>query len=91
MAVLHTYVDDLLAVLRAAATLNPIPDAAAQLRDALADLLVHSDPALAERVRALDDWHAEVLADFVADANALAATLASAPERGDGGEETKVG
>ena len=52
MAVLHTYVDDLLAVLRAAATLNPIPDAAARLRDALADLLVHSDPVLAERVRA---------------------------------------
>lgn len=90
MAVLHTHVDDLLAVLRTAATLDPIPDAAARLRDALADQLAHTNPELAERVRWLDDWHAEVLADFVADAAALARTLASAPRRGDGGEETKV-
>jgi hypothetical protein len=89
MAVLDTYLDDLLAVLRTAAGLHPIPNAAARLRDELAGRLTRSDPDLAERVRRLDDWHAEVLADFVADAQALAATLASVPGGGDAAD-TKV-
>jgi hypothetical protein len=91
MPALHTYLDDLLAVLRTAAGLDPIPNAAGRLRDELADRLDRSDPDLADRVRRLDDWHAEVLADFVADAQAVAATLALPPRRGDGSEETKVG
>jgi hypothetical protein len=91
MPALHTHLDDLLAVLRTAAGLHPIPNTAGRLRDELAEGLDRSDPDLAERVRRLDDWHAEVLADFVADAQAVAATLTLPPRRGDGGEETKVG
>jgi hypothetical protein len=91
MAALHTYLDDLLAVLRTAAGLHPLPNAAARLRDELAARLAGSDPELAERVRRLDDWHAEVLADFVADAQALAATLMSVPPPGGSDADTKVG
>jgi hypothetical protein len=91
MAVLHTYLDDLLAVLRAVASLDPVPNAGARLRDDLVDRLALSDPELADRVRRLDDWHAEVLADFVADAQALAATLASAPPPSGSDTDTKVG
>jgi hypothetical protein len=89
MAKLRTHLDDLLVVLRAAAGLHPLPDTAPQLRDLLAGRLSSSDADLADRVRGLDDWHAEVLSDLVADAHALAATLAAPP--GDGAGETKVG
>ena len=88
MGTLRTDLDDLLAVLRAAAGLRPPPDAP-ELRDVLASRLAATDPDLAERVRRLDDWHAEVLADLVADAHALAETLA-APPPGDGSGDTKV-
>ena len=60
----------------------------ADLRSQLAVRLAATDPDLADRVRRLDDWHAEVLADLVADAHALSATLAAPP--GDGSGDTKV-
>jgi hypothetical protein len=75
MSVIATHLDDLLTVLRAGADLRPHADTAASLRVQLASRLMDLWPNLAAAVRRLDDWHAEVLADFIAEANVVAAAL----------------
>ena len=75
MSDLATYLDDLLAVLKASAAVGPSALVAARLPAALAVRLSPTDPDLAARVLALDDWHAETLADFVAEAQVLARAL----------------
>jgi hypothetical protein len=90
MAMLDTHLDELLAVLRVSAGLRLDAYAPAGLRDRLAARLAADDPNLARRVRQLDDWQAESLADFVADAHALAGALESPGGAGDGSAETRV-
>lgn len=75
MNALSTHLDELLAVLGASARLRPSAGTPVRLRDQLVARLAHSDPDLAERLRGLDDWHAETLADFVAEAHLLAKAL----------------
>jgi hypothetical protein len=84
MSYLTTHLDDLLAVLRASGGLHRLPRNPIHLRAKLADALEPLDPALAGRIRGLDEWHAETLAEFVADAHALAKVLdAPAVSRSD--------
>ena len=75
MSALATHFDELLAVLRVSARLRPSAGPPAALRDVLADQLEGSAPDLAARVRALDPWHTDALADFVAEAHLLAKAL----------------
>ena len=75
MNALSTHLDELLAVLGASARLRPSAGAPARLRDELAARLGKSDPDLAERLRGLDEWHTDTLADFVAEAHLLAKAL----------------
>ncbi len=92
MNVLTTHLDDLLTVLRAGADLRPHADTAANLRAQLAARLAAVRPDLAAAVGRLDDWHAEVLADFLAEAHIVAAALGfyhGGPAAGDA--ETRVG
>ena len=89
MIALANHLDDLSAVLRASARLGPTAGTPAQLRADLADALEPTDPGVATRVRGLDDWHAEALADFLAEAHVLARAL----DRSAGGpaaDDTKV-
>jgi hypothetical protein len=84
--------DDLLTVLQAAADLRPADETAATMRLQLATRLDPVHPGLAARVRALDDWHAEVFADFIADAHVVAEALEHAPPRdGLAADDTRVG
>jgi hypothetical protein len=84
--------DDLLIVLQAAADLRPADETATSMRLQLATRLDAIHPGLAARVRALDDWHAEVLADFIADAHVVADALEHAPPRdGPAPDDTRVG
>jgi hypothetical protein len=91
MTALHIHLNELLAVLRASAGLDPGAYAPARLRDAVADRVGWSDPLLAARVRRLDDWHTDALAQLVSDAHALANALES-PHRplADESTETRV-
>ena len=65
----------MLAVLRVSARLRPSAGSPAALRDDLAHHLEGIAPDLAVRVRALDPWHTDALADFVAEAHLLAKAL----------------
>jgi hypothetical protein len=85
---LTTHLDDLCAVLRASADLRPTTNTAASLRTQLALRLDHFRPDLAARIRGLDDWHTEVLGDFITDAHVVATALEHPPPA-DG--ETRVG
>ena len=90
MNALTTHLDDLCAVLRASADLRPTANTAAGLRVQLALRLDASRPDLAARVRALDDWHTEVLGDFVTDAHVVATALEHPPPTGQAEAETRV-
>ena len=79
MTALHIHLNELLAVLRASTGLSPADHPAGRLRDLVAGRLAGSDPLLADRVRRLDDWHADALAQLVADAHALARALEGPP------------
>ena len=87
MTALFTHLDDLLAVLRSSAEIDPHAVLPPQLREALA---LRLDPELSQRVRRLDDWHTEALADFVAEAHILAEALDRWPKECAGDGETKV-
>ena len=91
MSDLATHLDDLLAVLKASAALGPSALAPARLPAALAVRLSPADPDLAARVRALDDWHAEALADFVAEAHVLARALGRPPRPAAADADTRAG
>jgi hypothetical protein len=81
MNAVTTHLDDLLTVLRAAADLRPAADTAENLRAQVAARLDPIRPDLAAVIRGLDDWHAEVLADFLAEAHVVAAALDFPPGR----------
>jgi hypothetical protein len=91
MIALAAHLDDLVAVLRASARLGPTAGSPGQVRADLANVLRRTDPEVADRVRELDDWHAETLADFLAEAHVLARAL----DRSSAGQlpepETEVG
>lgn len=91
MNAITTHLDDLLLVLRASADLRPTVDTATNLRAQVAHRLEATRPDLAARIRALDDWHAEVLADFVAEAHVMAAALEGPPPGPRGADDTRVG
>jgi hypothetical protein len=81
MNAISTHLDDLLTVLRAAADLRPTSELAINLRSQIAARLDQVRPDLAAVIRGLDDWHAEVLADFIAEAHVVAAALDYPPSR----------
>ncbi len=91
MNAITTHLDDLLTVLRTSADLQPASETASNLRTQLAARLAATSPDLAARVRGLDDWHVEVLADFIADAHVVAGALEFPPSSDSGAEETRVG
>ena len=91
MSDLATHLDDLLAVLKASAALGPSALAPARLPAALAGRLSPADSDLAARVRALDDWHAEALADFIAEAHVLARALSRPRRPAAADAETRAG
>jgi hypothetical protein len=78
-----SHLDDLCAVLRASADLRPTASTAATLRAQIAARLEKIRPELAARVRAMDDWHVEVLADFITDAHVVADGLEVPPPAGN--------
>ncbi len=88
MTALYIHLNELLAVLRASAGLDPSAGPPAQLREAVEDRLRATDPLLAERVRRLDEWHTDALAQLVADAHALAQALEASS--GEGEPDTRV-
>ena len=89
MSPLSTHLDDLLTVLRASADLPPAALTPARVRRDLADQLDRLGLRLADRVRRLDDWHAETLSEFLTEAHLLAEVLDAPP--GDGAAaDTKV-
>ena len=91
MNAVTTHLDDLLTVLRASADLRPSVDTASQIRAQVAARLERVRPDLAGRIRRLDDWHTEVLADFIMDAHVMADAL-EAPTPGPGSaDDTRVG
>jgi hypothetical protein len=75
MTALNIHLNELLAVLRASAGLDPTGRLPIRLREEIVDRLAWTDPLLADRVRRLDDWHTEALAQLVADAHELADAL----------------
>ena len=91
MAALNMHLAELLDILEASSGLQPAVSTPAELRDQMADQLAGSNLQLAERVRRLDDWQAEALADFVADAHTLAEFWDIPAAFGDGGGETRLG
>lgn len=90
MSDLDTRFEDVLAVFRAAAGLAPLVGAPIPLRDAVAARLSRTDPALAIRVRALDDWHTEALAEWVAEAHLLARAFGRRPAQAEADTETRA-
>ena len=91
MNAVTTHLDDLLTVLRASADLRPAADTAVQLRAQVAGRLERSRPELAARIRAMDDWHTEVLADFIMDAHVMADALEAPPPGPGSADDTRVG
>lgn len=91
MNAITNHLDDLLTVLREAADLRPSTDTALQLRTQLAARLDHARADLARRIRGLDDWHAEVLADFIAEAHVVAAALEFPLRPRSSADATRVG
>ena len=91
MNAITTHLDDLLTVLRASASLRPAADTATHLRAQVARRLDPINPGLAARSRCLDDWHAEVLADFMADAHVVATALDPPLAGPPAADETRVG
>lgn len=92
MAALNIHLTELIDILEVSSGLLPAACTPAELRDQIADRLAGSNLHLAERVRQLDDWQAEALADFVADAHTLAEfweTPATSPTEGSG--DTRLG
>lgn len=75
MTALNIHLNELLAVLRASAGLDPAGCLPVRLRESIVDRLAWTDPLLADRVRRLDDWHTEALAQLVVDAHELADAL----------------
>jgi hypothetical protein len=90
MIALASHLDDLLAVLRVSARRGPTAGSPAQLRTEMAEALRPTDPNLADRVRRLDGWHAEALADFLAVAHVLARALDRPPTGQAPDEDTKL-
>ena len=80
MIALIAHLDELADVLRASADMQPADYSAADLRDMLAVRLVGQAPGLAHRLGLLDDWLTDALAEFVADAHALAVALETSPD-----------
>ena len=91
MAALNMHLTELVDILEASSGLQPTTCTPAELRDQMADQLAGTNPQLAERVRQLDDWQAEALADFVADAHTLAAFWDAPTATGDGCGDTRLG
>ena len=91
MNALATHLDDLLTVLRASADLDPTVRTPLQLQGRLADELDHVRSDLAARIRDLDEWHAEVLADFIADAHVVAAAMERPMRERQHADDTRVG
>jgi hypothetical protein len=73
MSSLTTHLDDLLTVLRASADLPAAALTPDRVGRELADQLDRLSPRLADRVRRLDDWHAETLSEFLTEAHLLPA------------------
>ena len=90
MSTLGTHLDDLLTVLRASADLPAAALTTGRVRRDLADQLDRLSPRLADRVRRLDDWHAETLSEFLTEGHLLAEIL-DAPPTGGPAADTKVG
>ena len=80
MIALIAHLDELADVLRASAELVPADYSAADLRDTLATALAGQAPGLAARLGRLDEWLTDALAEFVADAHALAVGLEATPD-----------
>jgi hypothetical protein len=91
MAALNIHLTELLDVLEASSGLQPAALTPTELRDQIADRLAGSQARLAVRVRQLDDWQAEALADFVADAHTLCDFWDHPPDGGEGSAETRLG
>jgi hypothetical protein len=92
MNAITSHLDDLLTELQIAADLRSANETATTMRKQLATRLDAVHPMLAARVRYMDDWHAEVLADFIADAHIVADALEHVPPRdGPAADETRVG
>jgi hypothetical protein len=91
MNAIATHLDDLLLVLRASAHLRPSADTAAHLRAQVACRLDPYRPDLSARIRALDEWHCEVLADFLAEAHVMAEALDALPPGPPAADDTRVG
>jgi len=72
MAALRIHLTELVEILELSSGLQPAACTPAELRDQIAERLTDSNPLLADRVRQLDDWQAEALADFITDAHTLA-------------------
>jgi hypothetical protein len=89
MNAVTAHLDDLLTVLKVSAGLRPVTDSLPHLRLQIANRLDLVRPDLAARVRALDEWHVEVLVDFLADATFVAEALDSGPS--SGADDTRVG
>jgi hypothetical protein len=83
--------DDLVAVLRASARLGPVAGTPDDQRQALVHRLTRTDPGLAARVLVLDDWHAQALADFLADARLVARALGRPVGYAEADRDTCVG
>jgi hypothetical protein len=90
MNALTSHLDDLLTVLRVSADFQAATDRVDHLRHKLVERLALVRPDLAARVKALDEWHAEVLADFIADAQFVAKALDYAPA-GGAEDDTRIG
>jgi hypothetical protein len=90
MNAVTSHLDDLLTVLRVSADFRATTDTVHHLRRQLVKRLEPVRPDLAARVRDLDEWHAEVLADFIADAQFVAEALDCAPT-GGAADDTRVG
>lgn len=91
MAALNIHLVELLELLEASSGLQPAALTPTELRDQIADRLAASYPQLAQRVRQLDDWQVEALADFVSDAHTLCAVWDNPSGAGEGSTETRLG